>query len=108
MYEVRLTETAFQCLADIESFKTATIGSVDAGHFVDQLLLEATATLREDPKRYRFNATLADYGLALQERLDKHEYRTLYEITGHTVDILLFLHTRQDLTRALRRHMLLS
>lgn len=70
MYEVRLTETAFQCLADIESFKTATIGSVDAGHFVDQLLLEATATLREDPKRYRFNATLADYGLALRERLD--------------------------------------
>lgn len=92
MYEVRLTETAFQCLADIESFKTATIGSVE----------------REDPKRYRFNATLADYGLALRERLDKHEYRTLYEITGHTVDILLFLHTRQDLTRALRRHMLLS
>lgn len=73
MYEVRLTETAFQCLADIESFKTATIGSVDAGHFVDQLLLEATATLREDPKRYRFNATLADYGLGLRERLDKHE-----------------------------------
>lgn len=70
MYEVRLTETAFQCLTDIESFKTATIGSVDAGHFVDQLLLEATATLREDPKRYRFNATLADYGLALRERLD--------------------------------------
>ncbi|MCL1027719.1 type II toxin-antitoxin system RelE/ParE family toxin [Serratia silvae] len=64
--------------------------------------------MREDPKHYRFNATLADYGLALRERLDKHEYRTLYEITGYTVDILLFLHTRQDLTSALRRHMLLS
>lgn len=108
MYEVRLTETAFQCLADIESFKTATIGPVDAGHFVDQLLLEAIAKLQEDPKRYRFNATLAEYGLALRERLDKNGYRTLFEISDNTVYILLFLHTRQDLTRALLRHMLLS
>lgn len=108
MYEVLLTETAFQCLADIESFKTATVGSEAAGQFVDHLLLETITKLQQDAKRYRYNSTLAEYGLALRERLDKNEYRTLYEITDNTVNVLLILHTRQDLAVALWRHMLLS
>ncbi|CAI1069487.1 type II toxin-antitoxin system RelE/ParE family toxin [Serratia quinivorans] len=108
MYDVHLTNTALQCLSDIESFKAITLGPPGSARFVDTLFAETLEHLRVDPLRCRYNAQLAEFGLAVRERLDRHDYRTLYEVTENRVDILLILHTRQDIGAALWRHMLLN
>ncbi|MGO4745450.1 type II toxin-antitoxin system RelE/ParE family toxin [Serratia quinivorans] len=108
MYDVHLTDTALRCLSDIESYKAFYLGPLGAARFVDALFADTLENLRTDPLRCRFNAQLAEFGLAVRERLDRHDYRTLYEVTENRVYILLFLHTRQDIGAALWRHMLLN
>lgn len=108
MYDVHLTNTALQCLNDIESFKASTLDPQGSARFVDMLFADTLQHLRTDPLRCRYNVQLAEFGLAVRERLDRHDYRTLYEVTENRVVILLILHTRQDIGAALWRHMLLN
>ncbi|BGI52278.1 MAG: hypothetical protein HamCj_06310 [Candidatus Hamiltonella defensa (Ceratovacuna japonica)] len=109
MLTVYVTESAFRCLSDIESFKMESMGIKEATHFTEALLLDAVKYLQEAPERYRFNPVLADFGLRVRERHDqKRGYRILYEIREHSIYILLILHKRQDLLTALYRHQMLK
>ncbi|QWA10872.1 type II toxin-antitoxin system RelE/ParE family toxin [Sodalis ligni] len=103
MVNVNITETALLCLTDIESFQSDLNGAQSAAELTESLLLDSVAALQEDPKRYRYNSILADFGLKVRERLDPKGYRLLYDENDEDVNILLILHTRQDLVRALYR-----
>ncbi|MDI2111757.1 type II toxin-antitoxin system RelE/ParE family toxin [Commensalibacter nepenthis] len=107
MYQVKLTDTAIQCLFDIEAFKTITLKSAKAtAEFTDSLLKRSIDRIRRNPKQYKYNTILANYGLSVRERIDEDDYRILFEVNEKTkiIYILLILHTRQDLLKALYRH----
>lgn len=107
MYTVRLTDTAVQCLFDVEFFKTTTLKSPKAAaEFTDTLLQRTIKRIQDNPKQYKYNTTLAEYGLAIRERIDVSDHRILFDVneTEKTIYILLILHTRQDLLKALYRH----
>ena len=107
MYQVRLTDTAIQCLFDVEFFKTTTLkNSKAAAEFTDALLQRTIKKIQNNPKQYKYNTTLAEYGLAVRERIDESDHRILFEVneTDKTIYILLILHIRQDLLKALYRH----
>lgn len=100
---------AQQCLEDIESFKSGTIGHQLAANFVDNLLIESVVNITQDPQRYRFNAYLLDRGLRLRERLDvEGEYRVLYDFDGANIEILLFVSMKQDFGKLLYRYNILK
>jgi len=105
--KVVITEAAFTCLQDIESFKSNVIGADEAASLADEVLMESVSAISEDPLRYRVCTQLADYGLQVRERIDRHGYRTLYEVKDDVAQIILVLHTRQDIVLALYRHMIL-
>ena len=107
MVTVEITESALECFLDIESFKVNVLGSDAAANFVEQLFVEAVSTIEKDPLLYRISAELADYGLRVHERIDRHGYRTLYEVDGSVARLLLILHTKQDIQSALYRHMII-
>lgn len=107
MFTVEVTESAFRCLADIESFKIESMGIEEAANFTETLLSDAIKHIKEDPERYRFNPILADFGLKVRERIDLKGYRILYEKRNHSIYLLLILHMRQDLITALYRHQML-
>lgn len=69
MYDVHLTNTALQCLSDIESFKASTLGPQGSARFVDSLFADTLQHLHLDPLRCRYNVQLAEFGLAVRERL---------------------------------------
>ncbi|CDH23526.1 type II toxin-antitoxin system RelE/ParE family toxin [Xenorhabdus bovienii] len=108
MSNIRLTETGVRCLEDIESFNALRLSPQKAIKITESLLRESITAISDDPKRYRFNASLLDLGLFVRERLDiDRGYRVLYEIKDDLIYILLFLSTKQDLTDALYRHQIL-
>ncbi len=107
MVTVEITESALACFLDIESFKVNVLGADAAANFVEQLLVDAVAAIETEPLLYRFSSELADYGLRVHERIDRHGYRTLYEVHGTVARILLVLHTKQDIESALYRHLII-
>lgn len=108
-YSVEIAPVALQCLQDIESYKSGTVGAQQAARFVDNLLLDSVATIIQDPERYRFNVTLSDRGLMLRERLDvQSEYRVLYDFDGTHIEILLFVSMKQDFGKLLYRYNILK
>lgn len=108
-YQVSIAPLAEQCLKDIESYKSGTVGAQQAATFVDTLLIESVANIMQDPERYRYNVYLSDRGLMLRERLDvEGEYRVLYDFDGSTIDILLFISMKQDFGRVLYRYNILK
>ncbi|WP_317692500.1 type II toxin-antitoxin system RelE/ParE family toxin [Serratia sp. UGAL515B_01] len=108
-FSVVVAPMAQHCLEDIESYKSATIGQLQAASFVDNLLTESVANITEDPQRYRFNAYLSDRGLMLRERLDvEGEYRVLYDFDGTNIEILLFVSMKQDFGKLLYRYNILK
>ncbi|MDH0357127.1 type II toxin-antitoxin system RelE/ParE family toxin [Morganella sp. GD04133] len=108
-FSVVVTPLAQQCLEDIESYKSGTIGQQQAASFVDNLLTESVANITEDPHRYRFNVYLSDRGLMLRERLDvEGEYRVLYDFDGANIEILLFVSMKQDFGKLLYRYNILK
>lgn len=108
-YSINVAPTAYQCLQDIESYKSGTIGAQSAAELVDTLLMDSIANIMEDPERYRFNAHLSERGLMLRERLYvESEYRILYDFDGENIDILLFISMKQDFNRQLYRYNLLK
>jgi len=108
-YSVVVAPLALQCLADIESYKSGTIGAQLAARFIDNLLLDSVACIIQDPERYRFNVYLSDRGLMLRERLDvEGEYRVLYDFDGTHIEILLFVSMKQDFSKLLYRYNILK
>lgn len=108
-FSVVVAPMAQQCLEDIESYKSGTIGQQQAACFVDNLLAESVANITEDPQRYRFNVYLSDRGLMLRERLDvEGEYRVLYDFDGANIEILLFVSMKQDFGKLLYRYNILK
>jgi len=108
-YEIEVAETALWSLQDIESFNAPRFGAQQAADFADNLLLESVAAIKEDPERYRFNASLADKGEKLRERITPDgKYLALYSFDGKTVEILLFMSTKQDLEGLLYRYMVIK
>jgi mRNA-degrading endonuclease RelE of RelBE toxin-antitoxin system len=108
-FSVVVAPLAYQCLADIESYKSGTIGQQQAANFVDNLLTESVTNISEDPERYRFNVYLSDRGLMLRERLDvEGEYRVIYDFDGTHIEILLFVSMKQDFGKLLYRYNILK
>lgn len=108
-FTVVVAPVALQCLENIESFKSWTIGAELAASFVDNLLTESVANITQESNRYRFNAYLLDRGLMLRERLDVDgEYRVLYDFDGTTIEILLFVSMKQDFGKLLYRYNILK
>lgn len=103
---VEITESAFLCLQDIESFKINIIGAEAAGQFVEQMLSGSVVAIGNNPTLYRINPDLANFGIRVHERIDEHGYRFLYELQDSVASILLILHTKQDIVSALFRHMI--
>ena len=104
---MEITESALACFLDIESFKVNVLGADAAANFVEQLLVETVSAIETEPLLYRISAELADYGLRVHERIDRHGYRTLYEVDGSVARLLLVLHTKQDIQSALYRHLII-
>ncbi|MCC5826373.1 type II toxin-antitoxin system RelE/ParE family toxin [Alkalimonas sp.] len=104
--QLQFTRTALRCLQDIESWQAAFKGPEAAAVWVDDYLQQSVQAILAAPDRYRFNALLADYGLMLRERLDQ-DHRLLYRQQGDQIFVLLVLHCKQDLVRALYRHQLM-
>ncbi|WP_392432462.1 type II toxin-antitoxin system RelE/ParE family toxin [Yersinia sp. HM-2024] len=107
MPQIIISPAAEWTLQDIESFKSATMGPVKAGEFVDNLLISSITAISEDPVCYRFNSMLSDSGVQLRERLDPDsEYRVIYDYDGQTAEILAFVSMKQDLERVLYRYLM--
>lgn len=107
MYQVKITDTAVQCLFDIEFFKTEAFKSAKlAADFADSLLKRTVEKIQNNPKQYKYNTILAEYGLTIRERIDESDHRILFEVNEakKVIYILLILHSRQDLLKALYRH----
>ena len=108
-YSTVVAPLALQCLADIGSYKSGTIGAQQAASFVDNLLTDSVANIIQDPERYRFNVYLSDRGFMLRERLGvEGEYRVLYDFDGTNIEILLFVSMKQDFGRLLYRYNILK
>lgn len=108
-YQVLISPLAEQCLKDIESYKSGTVGAQQAATMVDNLLMESVTKIVQDPERYRYNAYLSDRGLMLRERLDVDgEYRVLYDFDGSAVHILLVISMKQDFGKMLYRYNILK
>lgn len=108
-YQVVIAPLAEQCLKDIESYKSGTVGAQQAAAFVDNLLIESVENISQDPKRYRFNAYLSERGLLLRERLDvEGDYRVLYDLQDNAIQILLFVSMKQDFGKLLYRYNILK
>ncbi|MEN3157539.1 type II toxin-antitoxin system RelE/ParE family toxin [Alkalimonas sp. NCh-2] len=104
--QLQFTRTALRCLQDIESWQAEFKGPEAAAAWVDAYLQQNVEAILAAPDRYRFNPLLADYGLMLRERLDQ-DHRLLYRQQGEHLYVLLVLHCKQDLVRALYRHQLM-
>ncbi|TKI02148.1 type II toxin-antitoxin system RelE/ParE family toxin [Martelella alba] len=108
-YSIEVAPMAQQCLQDIESYKSGTIGAERAAELVDNLLMDSIKNIMEDPERYRFNAHLSGRGLMLRERLDvESEYRVLYDFDRKHIEILLFISMKQDFDKQLYRYNILK
>lgn len=108
-YLVVIAPLAEQCLKDIESYKSGTVGALQAAAFVDDLLMDSVENISQDPERYRYNVYLSERGLLLRERLDvEGEYRVLYDFTDNTIQILLFISMKQDFGNLLYRYNILK
>ncbi len=106
--KLEITQMAWDCLAEIESFAiTKGHPSSEAADLVEGLLLRSAEAISENPEMYRFSPRLAEFGLKMRERLDESSHWCLYEIENDTIYIMLFYHTRQDLERALYRHQII-
>jgi len=103
--KIEVTQFAFDCLAEIEAFGIIKGHSPEeAGNFVDDLLIRSTTAISQNPRMFHYSPRLVDFGLKMRERLDETSHWCLYEVAGDTVFIMLYVHTRQDLVRALYRH----
>ncbi|WP_347449317.1 type II toxin-antitoxin system RelE/ParE family toxin [Pantoea stewartii] len=108
-YQVLISPLAEQCLKNIESYKSGTVGAQQAATIVDNLLMESVTKIVQDPEIYRYNAYLSDRGLMLRERLDVDgEYRVIYDFDGSAVHILLVISMRQDFGKMLYRYNILK
>ncbi|UPQ86916.1 type II toxin-antitoxin system RelE/ParE family toxin [Vibrio sinaloensis] len=104
--EVIFTEMAVNCLLEIESLAGENYSAGKVAAFTDGLVNRNHDAISENPERYRYNATLLDFGIKFQERLDS-SYRCLYEVIDNKAYVMLILHTKQDLISALYRHQIL-
>lgn len=108
-FSIVVAPIAQQCLENIESYNSGTIGPQQAASFVDNLLIDSVTNIIQDPERYRFNVYLSDRGLMLRERLDvEGEYRVLYDFDGTNIEILLFVGMKQDFGKLLYRYNILK
>ncbi len=105
--EVVFTEMAVNCLLEIESLAVENHSEEQVATFTDGLVNRNYEAIFENSERYRYNATLLDFGIKLQERLDS-SYRCLYEVIGNKAYVMLILHTKQDLISALYRHQIIK
>lgn len=105
--KVNFTESALHCLKEIESFGIESYTAEEVALFTEGLVTRNSQAISENPEVYRYNATLLDFGVKFQERLDS-SYRCLYQVIGDQVYIMLILHTKQDLASALYRHQILK
>lgn len=105
--KVNFTASALYCLQEIESFGVDAYSPEEAALFTEGLVMRNSRAISADPNVYRYNATLLDFGVKFQERLDS-SYRCLYQVIDGEVYIMLILHTRQDLVGALYRHQILK
>ena len=101
--QVLFTKTAIQCLQDIKSFKLTNNEADEVALFIKQFLQKNINKLSLDAKMYPFSTQALDYGLKIQERIDQN-YRVLFEVKDEVVFVLLVLHTKQDILKALFRH----
>lgn len=110
--DILFSETAIWSLKDAESFKlNYTQNSQEAALFIDDLFNSTVTAISQDPTRYRYNAMLADKGILIRERIDiDSQFRCLYEFNqqNNTVNILLFISTKQDLKSTLYRYLILK
>lgn len=105
--EVVFTEMAVNCLLEVESLAVENHSEEQVAVFTDGLVNRNYDAISENPDRYRFNATLLDFGIKFQERLDS-SYRCLYEVIDNKAYVMLILHTKQDLISALYRHQIIK
>ena len=104
--QVLLTKTAIQCLQDIKSFKLINSESEQVASLIKLFIETNVNKLSLKPKMHPFSTQALDYGLKIQERVDQN-YRVLFEINEGVVFILLVLHTKQDIVKALFRHQII-
>ncbi|UGA53356.1 type II toxin-antitoxin system RelE/ParE family toxin [Vibrio sp. VB16] len=105
--EVVFTEMAVNCLLEIESLAVENYSEEQVATFIDGLVNRNYEAIFENSERYRYNATLLDFGIKFQERLDS-SYRCLYEVIGNKAHVMLILQTKQDLISALYRHQIIK
>lgn len=106
--DVKITQFAFDCLAEIEQFAIIKgHSSIQASTYVEELLIRSVSAIQKQPLLYHFSPRLSEFGLKIRERLDQSSHWCLYEIVDNTIFILLFIHTRQDLIKALYRHQII-
>ncbi|MFT6895892.1 MAG: toxin ParE1/3/4 [Paraglaciecola sp.] len=104
--QVLFTETAENCLKEIESFAIDNYPLGEIAAFVDGLVERNYAAIAQQPTLYRYNRTLLNFAVKFQERLDS-SYRCLYEVKDDVAYVMLILHTKQDLVSALYRHQII-
>ncbi|WP_070971296.1 type II toxin-antitoxin system RelE/ParE family toxin [Vibrio sonorensis] len=105
--EIVFTEMAVNCLLEIESIAVENHSEEQVAAFTDGLINRNYDAISKNPERYRFNATLLDFGIKFRERLDS-SYRCLYEIVDDRAYVMLILHTKQDLISTLYRHQIIK
>ena len=75
----------------------------EVSSFIELFVEKNMNKLSLNPKMYPFSTQALDYGLKIQERIDQN-YRLLFEVKDDVVFVLLVLHTKQDILKALFRH----
>ncbi|HDS1207844.1 TPA: type II toxin-antitoxin system RelE/ParE family toxin [Shewanella algae] len=104
-----ISDVAIWTLEDIESFYTPYIGADRAADLTESLLRDTVSAIEEDPERYRFSARLADKGVRLRERITPDgQFTAIYDFDGETIEVLLFMSTKQDIESLLHRYMIVK
>ncbi|WP_323839207.1 type II toxin-antitoxin system RelE/ParE family toxin [Photorhabdus africana] len=98
IYKVQITETAYQTLSIIEDYKANTIGLEAAQNLVDDLLIESSERIGENPLAYGYCSMLLDKGIQFHQWLSKdRQFRVIYDVVGDEIQILAYASTNQDL-----------
>lgn len=106
--KVEITQFAWNCLADIESFSLNKGYSAEqAANYVEGLLLRSVEAITNSPESYRYSPRLAEQGLKMRERLDETSHWCFFELEGDVISLMMFIDIQQDLSSALYRHLLI-
>ncbi|WP_339437817.1 hypothetical protein [Photorhabdus aegyptia] len=98
IYKVQVAETAYQTLSIIEDYKAYTIGLEAAQNLVDDLLIESSRLIGENPLAYGYSSMLLDKGIQFHQWFSKdRQFRAIYDVVGGEIQILAYASTNQDL-----------